>query len=303
MLAVGDAIVDVVSPPLSAIPSGDFQGEVEAVSLLPGGNATNFALQMAALGTRVSFVGCVGRDAFADVLRLAYREYGVDAHLVVKPRRATGATMALSWSDGSRALITALGANGSLRERHLPSALLESANHVHRAGFWWTSGLVGPPTARILARAHRAGATTSMDVSTDPRGWPASRVRAVRMCLPHVDTFFGNETEVCALADGRDFLTAAKRLCRLGTSEVVVHRGAKGATHVTTEQIVHAPGVRVRPENPTGCGDVFNAGFVRSRLDGGDVRDALRFANVCAALHLRDRAHPYPSLRAVRRLM
>jgi sugar/nucleoside kinase (ribokinase family) len=56
----------------------------------------------------------------------------------------------------------------------------------------------------------------------------------------------------------------------------------------------------VRAANPTGCGDVFNAGFVYSRLLGERIPAALRFANACAALHMRDADRPYPSAREVR---
>ena len=73
VVAIGDAIVDRITPPISPLPRGDFQGHVDAFETLPGGNATNFALQIATLGAKTTFVGRLGRDANADVLREAYR--------------------------------------------------------------------------------------------------------------------------------------------------------------------------------------------------------------------------------------
>ena len=301
VVAVGDAIVDLVTPPLADLRPCDSQREVSGVSILPGGNATNFSLQIGTLGIPTTLVACVGSDAFADVLRKAYKAAHVDARLRVDPAKPTGTTVALSWSNGGRALITALGANAGLRERDVSARLLESADHVHRAGFWWTPGLLGAPTARILRRAHRAKATTSMDTSTDPRGWSLKRVEAVRSCLPHVDTFFGNETEVCALAGLRSPLDAAQRLLDLGAGEVVLHRGAEGAAWVRGGKVVRSPAFRGRVDNPTGCGDVFNAGYVFAKLSGAPVSEALGFGNACAALHLSDRATPYPDLAHLRR--
>ncbi len=303
VLAVGDAIVDIVSPPLHGLPPGDVQGEVSGFDYLPGGNATNFALQMAALGMRTSLVAAVGRDAFADTLRSAYRKGRVDAHLKSDPKRATGTTVALTWSDGRRALLTALGANAALREPDVPQNLIASATHLHRAGFWWATGLLGPPTVRLLRRAHKAGATTSMDISTDPQGWPRPRVEAVRSCLPHVDTFFGNEVEVCAVAGVRDPFAAAERLLELGASEVVLHRADAGATWFREGQRASLPAFRVPVDNPTGCGDVFNAGYVFATLTGGTTEDALGMGNALAALHLADRRVPYPDLRRLRRFL
>src|SRR5213596_2123185 len=158
VVAIGDAIVDLVTPPMPPVPAVDFQGEVSRFDRIPGGNATNFALQMASLGARTTFIGCVGADQEAAFLRRAYRRGRVRAILRVDPRRPTGATVALTWSDGRRALITSLG-----------------ANQIHRSGFWWTEGLIGRPSAVLLARARRARATTSLDVSTDPRGWAKER--------------------------------------------------------------------------------------------------------------------------------
>ncbi len=300
VLAIGDAIVDIVTPPLRGLPPGDVQAEIPGFDYLPGGNATNFALQMGSLGMRTSLVASVGRDAFADALRAAYRRARVDARLKVDPKRPTGTTVALTWADGRRALLTALGANAALRETDVPQTLVASATHVHRAGFWWATGLQGPPTVRLLQRAHKAGATTSLDISTDPQGWPRARVGAVRSCLPHVDTFFGNPVEVCAVAGVREPVAAAERLLELGAGEVVLHRAEAGATWFREGQRASLPAFRVPVDNPTGCGDIFNAGYIFARLTGGTTEDALGMGNALAALHLADRRVAFPDLRRLR---
>jgi len=303
VLAVGDAVVDIVSPPIPSLPSGDARAEVSAGSFLLGGNATNFALQMASLGIPTHLVTAVGKDAHADLLRRAYKAHGVQAHLRVDPARPTGTTVALTWSDGRRSLLTALGANAALKETDVPASLRTASTHLHRAGFWWATGLLGAPTARLLRKAHRAGATTSMDISTDPQGWLRNRVDAVRSCLPHVDTFFGNEVEICAVAGIRNPVRAAERILEHGVKEVVLHRGAEGATWFREGQQESAPAFRVPIDNPTGCGDVFNAGYLFAKLSGGTPDEALGLGNACAALHLQDRSIPYPDLRRLRRFV
>ena len=303
VVAVGDAIVDRITPPMSALPRGDFQGSVERFETLPGGNATNFSLQMARLGAKTAFVGVVGRDADGDLLRQAYRRHGVRALVRTHPDRATGATIALTWSGGGRALITSLGANGAFELRHVPADLFRRFDHVHRAGFWWTPRFIGRPTAALLARARRDGASTSLDTSTDPEGWTRDRVHAVRDALPHVDTFFGNEVEVRALGGASSLVAAARRILAVGAGEVVIHRGKRGSAQVTRTEVTRAPAFSVPEENPTGCGDSFNAAFIYSKLGGQSVPEALRFANACSALHLRDRYHPYPRAAEVRRFL
>lgn len=303
VMAVGDAIVDRITPPMDYLPYGDFQGHIERFETLPGGNATNFALQIGRLGAQTTFVGALGRDANGDLLREAYRRHGVRAILRTDAKRPTGATVALSWIGGGRALITSLGANGALRPRDVPPSAFRGIDHVHRAGFWWTPGLMGRPTADLLARARRAGCETSLDMSTDPQGWTAERLEAARICLPSVDTFFGNEVEVSALGGEGSPFAAAQRICDLGAKEVVIHRGANGSARIASGDTTEAPAFAVPEENPTGCGDVFNAGYVFARLQGDAVLTALRFANGVSALHIQDRSHPYPRLSEVRRFL
>jgi len=303
VVAIGDGIVDLVTPPMDDFGPGDVQAEVHRFDPLPGGNATNFALAMSSLGASTTFIGAVGSDSNAKLLRDRYREYGVRARLFVDPRRPTGSTMALTWSTGRRALVTHPGANAMLRLSNVPARAIRGAHHVHRSGFWWTSGLVGKPTATLLARARRLGATTSLDVSTDPRGWPEARVRAVRICLPHVDVFFGNETEICSVAGDKSPIEAGKRLLSLGAAEVVIHQGERGATAITPSSAVRSPAFDVAIDNPTGCGDVFNAAYAYAKLTRASASESLRFANAAAALHLRDRRRPYPTLVEVRRFL
>src|SRR5437867_1391186 len=213
-LAVGDAILDIVTPPLPQTAPGDRQSRVGGFSFLPGGNATNFALAFAALAGGSRFVGAVGKDWAADALRAAYRRGRVDPRLRISPAKATGMTVAVTSSEGTRHLITALGANADLRLSDVPPAWIVGTRHLHRAGYWWATGLIGAPTARLLERARKAGATTSLDTATDPEGWPAARRESVLAVLPHVDTYFGTAEEICAVAGVASLEAAADKLLK-----------------------------------------------------------------------------------------
>ncbi len=298
-VAVGDAILDVVTPPLRP-GHGERQSHVERFTYVPGGNATNFALAFAALGGRTALVACVGRDWAGAFLRSAYRRAGIDAHLRLSPTKPSGMTFALTFSDGTRHLVTSLGANADLRPSDVPTSWIARAHHVHRAGYWWATRLIGPSTKRVLQRARAAGATTSLDVSTDPLGWPQHRRDAVLSALPHLDMFFGNEEEVMRIGDRTSLEEAAQALLPGGVREVVVHQGSHGATVFTQTEVVSDPALPVAPINPTGCGDVFNAAYIRATLEGADLAHRLRFANAAAALHLENIAKPYPTLRDLR---
>ena len=300
-LAVGDAILDIVTPPLGPGGPGDRQSRVAGFTYLPGGNATNFALAFAALGGRARFVGCVGRDWAGDVLRAAYGKGDVEVRLRTSRRNASGTTMALTSADGTRHLITAIGANADLRLSDIPAPWISKARHLHRAGYWWATGLMGAPSATLLARARKAGATTSLDTATDPEGWPRERRESVLVLLPHLDIFFGTEEEICGVAGASPVESAAYALLRKGVGEVVVHQGGRGSSVFTSTRAESARAFRVAPANPTGCGDVFNAAYVLAYLGGRPRKDLLRFANAAAAWHLENLEKPYPTARDVSR--
>src|SRR5436309_2270030 len=175
--------------------------------------------------------------------------------------RPTGATVALSWTGGGRALITSLGANGVFRLSDIPPKALDGNDHLHRAGFWWTPRLMGRPTAQLLARARHAGVGTSLDMSTDPHGWTDARIRAARMALPFVDTFFGNEVEVTALGGESSPFEAAERILELGAGEVVIHRGKRGSARIASDGVTKMLAFSVLVESHTGFGYVFNAAY------------------------------------------
>src|SRR2546427_11839937 len=162
VVAVGDAIVDRITPPMRPLPRGDFQGHIPAFETLPGGNATNFALQIAQLGAKTAFVGVLGRDSNADLLREAYRRHGVRAMVRTDPGHPTGATVALSWTGGGRGPITSLRADGGVRPRGIPPNILNRFDHLPRAGFWWTPRLMGRAAALPLFPARRAGVGTAL---------------------------------------------------------------------------------------------------------------------------------------------
>src|SRR5207249_7665784 len=104
-----------------------------------------------------------------------------------------------------------------------------------RAGVRWTPRPMARPPAQLLARARRAGVGTSLDMSTDPHGWTDARIKAARMALPFVDTFFGNEVEVAALGGKSSPFEAAMRILEMGAGEVVIHRGKRGSARIAPD--------------------------------------------------------------------
>jgi sugar/nucleoside kinase (ribokinase family) len=300
VVAVGDICVDFLTPPLEGFSLGDRHLWVPILPMVPGGNAANFALGAAALGLRTGLAACLGGDPISAFLGDALRRARITPFLTTRKALAAGRTISLAHAGGSRQMITFNGSNLALAPSDVPAKAL-NARHVHRAGYWWTPKLQGKPTRDLLRRARDRGAETSLDVSTDPEGWPDRRRAKVLAVLPEVSIFFGNEAEVRGVFGTQSLVIAAKEAFALGVEVLAVHRGAKGCAVLVRGVRIDVPAFRVVPWNPTGAGDLFNAGFVLGRLRGWDLGRCARFANAVAAVHVERPEAAYPRYPAVLR--
>jgi ribokinase len=86
---------------------------------IPGGKGANQAVAAARLGAKVTFVCCVGRDAFADEALASLGDVDVRAKRVEAP---TGVAVILVDGSGENQIVVAPGANAELGEVELPEA-------------------------------------------------------------------------------------------------------------------------------------------------------------------------------------
>src|SRR5690606_37150177 len=100
--------------------------------------------------------------------------------------------------------------------------------------------------------------------------------------VPNADeamAFTGASSPGGALETIRDYVSLA-----------VVTAGSGGAfaADETTGETAWVPGIGVTALDPTGAGDVFLAALMHGTLAEWPLTQRLRFANVCAALSVRD---------------
>ena len=274
LVVIGDVNPDVVVAGVPAdLAFGQAERLVDGIDLLVGGSASITAHGAARLAADVSLVGVVGADPLGGWLCEQLSSAGVDVSRVrVDDAAPTGASVVLD-RGGDRAILTRLGAIGSLSAGDLEDLPDLPARHVHVASYFLL-----PPAAREalpsqLARWRTAGATCSVDTNYDPAGrWDVGGLlNSVDLCLP-------NETEAAAL----DWTGYA--------GERVTKRGAAGADW-------EGGGDRVRVAAPTaddyvdstGAGDSFDAAYLVARLEGRTPAEALTWAVAAGTLSTRGR--------------
>jgi sugar/nucleoside kinase (ribokinase family) len=280
LLVLGDVNPDLVLRGGDVVPAfAQAERIVDDARLTIGGSGAILACGAARLGLRVAIAGVVGEDLFGRYMLSELAAHGVDTTgVIVDPERPTGVTVVLSNLD-DRAMLTAPGAIGDLRGSTLEPSLIGRARHVHVSSYFLQPGLAGDLPA-ILADAHRAGATTSVDPNWDPSGaWDGG----LQALLSELDVFLPNAMEAMRLARISDLDQAIVRL-RARVPLVVVKNGAGGAIASRRGELVRARGIPVPIVDTTGSGDSFDAGFLAGFLAGESLERSLAIGNACGAL-------------------
>jgi ribokinase len=216
----------------------------------PGGKGANQAVACARLGARVTFVGAVGRDAFADEALAGLREAGVELDLR-STAAPTGVALITVDAVGETTIVVAPGANDLVGAFELPpSDAVLCQQEI--------------PDEAVLAAAEQATGLFCLNAA------PARRI-PVDPDLAVVNRF---ELESLARTD---------RGTRAGL--VALTLGAEGAVLLEDgEEVARAAPPRVEVVDGTAAGDAFTACLLVSLLEGRGPEEALRRACAAGAL-------------------
>ena len=283
VVVIGDANPDLLFRGGDVVPAfGQHEHIVEEARLMVGGSGAIMACGAARLGLRTAFLGLLGDDPFGRFMLDALHERDVDASVSrVDPDRPTGVTAVLSRGE-DRAMLTALGTIDALRGDDVDLDLLADARHVHVSSYYLQEALQ-PDLPALFDKAHRAGATTSIDPNWDPNDrWNAGLLDL----LWGTDVFLPNSAEARAITGIDDIDIATESLSERGTT-LAVKFGQGGGLAKAGDELVHVEAVPVDVVDTTGAGDSFDAGFLAGRLQGWPINRCLQLAVACGSLSTR----------------
>ena len=275
---IGELNIDLVLRDI-AMPENEKEKLAQDMRFTMGSSSAITAHNLAALGTRVGFVGKAGLDAFGRYMVDQLTAGGVDTRgIQMQSNLKTGATIVLA-NPPYKALLTYMGAMRDLTMADLNWDYITEARHLHVGCFFLQTG-IRPDAAAIFARARNLGLTTSLDTNWDPdEQWGEELLQT----LPQTDLFFPNEDEAMRIARAATVEEAIAKLRKL-VKILVVKRGAQGATVCAGEESWTAPAYRVEAVETTGAGDSFNAGFLHGWLQGKSPIECMEWGNACGAL-------------------
>jgi ribokinase len=272
VIVIGSANADLVVP-AERRPAGGETVLGGALSVHPGGKGANQAVAAGRLGGDVHFVGCVGTDAWADLLRESLTGSDVSTtHLRTSPK-ATGVALITVTPDGENSILVAPGANGDLTPADVdhaagllrPGSVVVMQLEIPEDVVTRASELAARQRARVIINAAPARALPGMVMATaDPLVVNESEAAF------YISTVLGETM-------GPPGPVLAGQLRRLGATSTVVTLGADGAFIVMASDDVLVPAVAASVVDTTGAGDSFVAAMAVELAHGQSLTTAVRF--------------------------
>lgn len=246
-----------------------------------------FIDQVGKLGCPAGMIGCVGEDDFGHLNISRLQADGVDVTAIARlPDATTGSAFVTYKADGSRDFVFNIrnSASALLSPEHVTAQSLAGCIHFHVMG----SSLFNPSITAAMQKAvdivKQQGGTISFDPNIRKEILRSGAMReALEFFLRRTDLFLPSGEEVMLLVDATDEAQAIPKLLALGLKEIVIKRGAQGASYVSALTRIDVPPLSVTEVDPTGAGDCFGATFVACRAMGHGVSESLQLANAAGA--------------------
>lgn len=280
VLVVGELNVDLILNKIQLFPEIGKEVLAEDMNLTLGSSSAIFASNLSSLGSKVAFLGKIGKDNFGEVVLQNLQGRQVDTSLIMQNETlATGATIVLNFNE-DRAMVTYPGAMEHLSLQDIDTQQFALAKHLHFSSYFLQPGL-RHDLGKLFQQAQQAGLTTSFDTQWDPEETWKIDIPAI---LPYVDVFLPNETELLQLT-GKDSLQEAIDSIKDFSNIIVVKRGNKGSVVWHKGALLHQePFLNSYVVDAIGAGDSFNAGFIHKFIQQAPIEVCQEFGNLTGAI-------------------
>ena len=280
--AIGELNVDIILNGIESEPEIGKEKFCKDMIVTLGSSTAIFAANAAALGSKVCFVGLVGRDSFGQLVKSSLEAKGVDTRYVKQGNVPTGATICMNYGE-DRANLTYQGSMDVMGFDQIDKSVFTLSRHIHLSSLFMQSALLRD-IHKVLDAAAEAGCTVSLDTQWDPMEKWALDYPAV---LPKITVFMPNEKELCALTGKASLEEAITEVLPYLGGIMLVKCGSKGSLLVKKDGSMKLLPAFLNKDvvDAIGAGDSFNSGFVSAFVKGLSPEDCQVTGNLTGAVN------------------
>ncbi|MEX1308445.1 MAG: carbohydrate kinase family protein [Eubacteriales bacterium] len=280
VVVAGDALMDMQFF-VENLPEQGGDERIVDRQISTGGAAANTAVTLGRLGANTAFLGCMGRDNFADQLSEQLRLSGVDTSMV-QYGGETGYTVDLIDRQGERTMLSFRGASARTIElnRSVKNRLSQTAVFLV-SGYLLTDEKQAKFVQQAADAVKKAGGLVALDPCPTVDKVPDEVLIKV---LEKTDILLPNAREM-------DIIEKRAKKAAKAVPCTVLKRGEKGARLIMQKGFVLPSGETVSEDmtldakveplqavDTTGAGDAFNAGLIAAMLKGDEPESWLTLA-------------------------
>ena len=271
LLAIGHTAFDYIIQ-VDEFPLPNSATTINNMRTFHGGAAANVAVVASSLGLESSLVSAVGGDFSGSEYQkhLENLKIGIEDMIIVDEDK-TPTAFVLTDQNDDQIFYFYWGAATRFKEAPVPIDAIKNVQAVHLA--------TGDPifNGKCGEFARENGKIISFDPGQDLHMYSSQDLLNV---LEICDILFGNHHEIGRILESINM--SVDELKNYGPSIVVETRGRNGSVIYSDEKI-HVDAVERDPTDPTGAGDSYRAGFLKSYLEGKSLEYCGKLASAVSS--------------------
>jgi sugar/nucleoside kinase (ribokinase family) len=281
VIVAGELNVDLILNNIKQFPEIGKEVLADDMILTLGSSSAIFASNLSIFGSKVTFVGNLGNDIFADIVIKSFENKNVHTgNLMYSATAKTGITVVMNVGE-DRAMLTYPGAMAGMTAQHVSESVLQTSRHLHVSSIFLQPALKHG-LIELMNRAKKNNLTTSLDTQWDPdEKWDLD----LESLLPLIDVFLPNMQEFLALTASADLESGIETIKDFANT-LVVKDGSNGAWLWEKGTLTHQPAfVNTEIVDCIGAGDSFDAGFIHGIITGCEMKECARIAALAGAIN------------------
>ncbi len=264
----------------------------------PGGAPFNVAYHLKQAGVSSFLISSVGNDAYGEDLLNVLKTWGLDTKgIAISDSHKTGEAIVKKGEDGQPEYDLVYPVAWDYipwREEYIP--VIDNGS----AFVFGSLSSRNPESYDTLKECLKYSSLNVFDINIRP---PHFDKLVLEYLLDKTHILKLNDTELTLLSqwygskEGEEKVRVASIRERFNIDEVIVTKGAEGASYYSNEIELHRAAIKIKVADTIGSGDAFLAGFLSKRLDKSSTIEESFFEGIQKGAYVASQYGACPSYK------